>query len=33
MHLTGEYSRMVGQFKLEDDESDKIKIDVLEEKA
>lgn len=33
MQLSGKYSRMVGEFKLEDDESDKIKIDVFEEKA
>ncbi|CAK85907.1 unnamed protein product (macronuclear) [Paramecium tetraurelia] len=33
MQLPSKYSRMVGEFKLEDDESDKIKIDVFEEKA
>ncbi|CAD8183191.1 unnamed protein product [Paramecium pentaurelia] len=33
MQLPGKYSRMVGEFKLEDDETDKIKIEVFEEKA
>ena len=33
MNLPKTYIRMVGEFKLEDDESDKIKLDVFEEKA
>lgn len=33
MQLPGKYNRMVGEFKLEDDETDKIKIEVFEEKA
>lgn len=33
MKLTSSYERMVGEFKLENDEGDKIKIDVFEEKA
>ncbi|CAD8181104.1 unnamed protein product [Paramecium octaurelia] len=33
MQLPIKYSRMVGEFKLEDDESDKIKIDIFEENA
>ncbi|CAK74410.1 unnamed protein product (macronuclear) [Paramecium tetraurelia] len=33
MQLPSKYSRMVGEFKLEDDESDKINIEVFEEKA
>lgn len=33
MHLTETYNRMVGEFKLKDDEIDKIKIDIFEEKA
>lgn len=33
MSLSSNYERMVGEFKLENDEGDNIRIDVFEEKA
>lgn len=33
MDLTGDYNRIIGEFKLVDGESNKIKIEVFEEKA
>lgn len=30
MQLPGKYNRMVGEFRLEDDETEKIKIDIFD---